>query len=128
MRSNAFDLHKSYYRSDDYGATWDLVETFIEGKIRDMQFISENIGFIKTGETSLWSQANHGFLYKTIDGGKTWNKIPSVSLLGSRIYFFNEQIGVMQDLFYSEGQILLVTRDGGASWKELMYPYDYLRE
>ena len=128
MRSNSFEMHKSYYHSKDYGVTWDLVETNIEGKIRDMQFISENIGFIKTGNNPLWSQTNYGFLYKTIDGGKTWNKIPSVSLPGSRVYFFNEQIGLMQDLISGDGQILLVTRDGGGSWKELMYPYDYLKE
>lgn len=128
MRGNTFEMHTSYYHSDDYGTTWDLVETNIEGKIRDMQFISEDIGFIKTGNNSLWSQTNYGFLYKTIDGGKTWNKIPSISLPGSRVYFFSEQIGLMQDLIYGEGQILLVTRDGGATWKEIMYPYDYLRE
>lgn len=127
MRTNYFEMHKSYYHSGDFGATWQLVETGIEGKIRDMQFISEDIGFIKTGTNSLWSQTTYGFVYKTTDGGKTWHKIPSVDLPGSRIHFYNEKVGVMQDLIYGEGQILLVTRDGGVTWKELMYPYDYLK-
>lgn len=127
VRGNNFQMQNTYFSSENDGELWEVIEPQIEGKIRDLYFLSADIGFIKTGVNGLWSQSNPGFVYKTNDGGKTWKKIQSESLLGSKIYFFNEQIGFLQDLIYGKGQVLLVTRDGGQTWKEVLYPYSYTK-
>lgn len=128
MRNNSFEMHSSYYVSIDDGTTWRLKTAIPEGKIRDIQFISDRIGFIKTGNSIEWTNPTMGFLYKTTDGGETWSKIPSVQLPGARIYFHDENNGLLQDLEYGKGQILYTTHNGGADWKEVLYPYQYFEE
>jgi photosystem II stability/assembly factor-like uncharacterized protein len=40
----------------------------IQGTISSMEFVNANTGWVITSDSS-----NHKSLYKTIDGGKTWN-------------------------------------------------------
>jgi hypothetical protein len=128
MRNNSFEMHSSYYVSIDDGNTWSLKESIPDGKIRDIQFISYQVGFIKTGNSIGWTSPTMGFLYKTTNGGETWSKIPSGLLPCARIYFHDENIGLLQVLEYSKGQILYITRNGGANWNEVLYPYQYFKD
>jgi hypothetical protein len=128
MRNNFVEMHSSYYVSIDDGNTWTLKEAVPDGKIRDIQFISDQVGFIKTGNSTGWTSPTMGFLYKTTNGGETWSKISSGQLPGARIYFHDENIGLLQDLEYSKGQILYITHNGGADWKEVLYPYQYFED
>lgn len=51
-------------------------------------------------------------LYKTSDGGRTWNSLSSIGAgMCGEVAFFNEQIGLC-----SKGGILYKTNDGGLTW------------
>jgi photosystem II stability/assembly factor-like uncharacterized protein len=54
----------------DAGASWSTVmpNINIQGTISSMEFVNANTGWVITSDSS-----NHKSLYKTIDGGKTWN-------------------------------------------------------
>jgi photosystem II stability/assembly factor-like uncharacterized protein len=54
----------------DAGASWSTVmpNINIQGTISSMEFVNANTGWVITSDSS-----NNKSLYKTIDGGKTWN-------------------------------------------------------
>lgn len=120
-------LLKHYMVSSDDGLTWQSEGVTTAEGVRDLFFLPNGTGYLKTGTNGLWSSQNIGDVYKTTDGGATWIKI-SEQINGSIIWFFDQNIGYLQDLIYGQGQILYITRDGGTTWKEVLYPYDYLRE
>lgn len=118
-------LLKHYMVSFDDGLTWQSESVATEEGVRDLYFLPNGTGYLKTGTNGLWSSQNIGDVYKTTDGGAIWTKIAG-QINGSIIWFFDDDIGYLQDLIYGHGQILYITRDGGATWKEVLYPYDYL--
>jgi len=66
-------------------------------------FISENEGFATTGE---------GVIFKTIDGGDTWEEFYVFGTgMYSKIYFLNENEG-----WYKSNAGIYHTYDGGISW------------
>lgn len=119
---------KFFYKSTDGGATWNKNNIEINEYICSITFLNTSLGFLKTGRTILWSQYNTGYVYKTNNGGISWTKVSTSKEYGSKIYFNDESNGYMQDLLYDQGQILLITKDGGVTWEELLYPYDYISE
>ncbi len=119
---------KYFYRSVDGGHMWSKINIPVDDFVSSLTFINASTGFLKTGTNIAWSQFNKGFVYKTVDGGDTWSKVGNAEQYGSSIYFYDELHGQMQDLIYGKGQILLTTSDGGVSWEELLYPYDYISE
>lgn len=112
------------YVSEDGGATWNLQVLQIDGFIQDVQFVNGSLGFLKVHSHGI---DYLGHVYKTIDEGKTWTKISGPMVSGVYIKFYNELIGYSQYTTYKDGQFLYVTRDGGLSWKEVVYPYPYLK-
>lgn len=118
-------LLKHYMVSFDDGLTWQSENVATTEGVRDLFFLPNGTGYLKTGTNGLWSSQNIGDVYKTTDGGVSWTKIVG-QINGSIIWFFDENIGYLQDLIYGKGQILYITRDGGTTWKEVLYPYDYL--
>jgi hypothetical protein len=118
-------LLKHYMVSFNDGLTWQSESVTTSDGIRDLFFLTNGIGYLKTGTSGDWASQNIGEVYKTLDGGSTWTKIAD-QMNGSIIWFFDENIGYLQDLIYGQGQILYVTNDGGTTWKEVLYPYDYL--
>lgn len=112
----------SLYASDDGGTSWSKV-TLPTGLLNDIEILSGTTAFAKmTTQTGPFI----GPIYKSTDEGKTWTPI-SQPVIGIGIHFFNEQIGYSQ-YSSSDGQYLYVTRDGGNTWKEEMYPYAYLKK
>lgn len=95
-----------------------------------MQFISVNTGFIYGYE--------HGFgffpkLYKTVDGGKTWNSVlfeaikPICPLSKSSFHMFNQKQGIIivNPAKYQVGKEYhqnhfdyFITNDGGLTWEK----------
>jgi hypothetical protein len=112
------------YISNDDGATWTQQTLAIEGILFDMQFVTPSLGFLKT---AAYGDLYSGPVYKTVDEGKTWTKLSEQNVIGTTIKFYNESIGYSQHVRYEEGQFLYVTRDGGLSWKEVLYPYSYMK-
>ena len=78
------------------------------GRFRDIKFLNENTGFC-VGQKSLYGA---GILYKTIDGGKNWQRVDGGNLPPlTKIYFVNNDYG-----WICGWGILLSTQDGGQSW------------
>lgn len=125
--SSSYPLLKEYKVSTDDGETWQSVNVPTEEGIRDLFFLPNGVGYLKTGTIALWSFQNIGAVYKTINGGTTWTKLTE-DISGSKVWFYDENIGYLQDLIYGQGQILYTTKNGGTTWTEVLYPYDYLIE
>ena len=100
------------------------IETKIKGKagapfeFKRAQFIDENHGWAMTGYA----------LYRTIDGGKTWERLPQQpekDASFTAFFFINESRGwltAVKRVFterYGLGNssVIMVTDDGGRSWK-----------
>jgi hypothetical protein len=123
----AFLMDKYYFVSTDDGETWQIQFASVSKTIRDIHFLPDGTGFIKTGSTGGWSFQNRGDVYKTTDGGSSWIRVTE-NINGSKIYFVNANRGYLQDLIYGKGQILYVTDDSGKNWREVLFPYSYIVE
>jgi len=64
----------SILRTTNGGKSWEIKysEDLGEGRFRDIQFFNLNTGFVVGGRGSFGSQ---GILYKTEDGGETWQDV-----------------------------------------------------
>lgn len=90
------------YQSVNRGKTWDLVNSsFI---IKSVDFINSKLGFA----------TSFGGIFKTIDGGKTWQNVytPTSGYSFITIEFRDQYNGFS----YQESGPLMRTTDGGASW------------
>src|SRR5687768_17568319 len=66
-------------------------------------FVNNKVGF---------ASREHSYLYKTTDGGETWQEIPDISDAIYSFFFLNENTG------YIAGKhgVVFKTIDGGKSW------------
>lgn len=112
------------YRSDDGGETWQpILETFgDERTITEVYFIDEQHGFVAARHSVVGPSQKEGVLYRTTDGGKTWDStITDDGILGS-ITFFNPALG------YAVGNhaSIYMTTDSGKTWtSERAWPYNF---
>jgi len=87
----------------------------IQGLI-DVQFVDRDTGFFSGGRYGCF-HCDYGILYKTEDGGKTWNCIfESVGDVFRSIHFVNGSKGFAEDNYYPNG--LFTTTDGGYRWAD----------
>lgn len=77
-------------------------------------FINESTGFLVGGHR--W---NSGTIYKTVDGGFSWNLNLNTDQSLYAINFLNDSVGFA----CGESLILLKTFDQGVSWEEYNFPY-----
>jgi hypothetical protein len=126
MPSKICGIFSYYFYSNDQGASWSKKNFNSDKNIKDMYFVSDKVGFIKTGSNSGWTKINLGHVYKTDDGGLNWHKVTKEEVYGSVVYFLNESHGFLQDLIYGKGQVVYITNNGGKIWNEVLYPYDYV--
>ena len=121
---------KWMYRSDDAGASWQLVADSgletpgvgkslpIGGYLSDIWFLDDRTG---------WMSTARGGLQATNDGGATWNNVDVLGALGivaepavGEVQFLSAQKGFV---LASAGQGLLArTDDGGVTWRPLFPP------
>ena len=97
------------YKSTDVGDTWDIIYQSSYPIFRDIEFVSENVGFVLSGLSYSSS------IYKTTDGGTNWD-IFSISS-NSEVYsmsFPSENVGYACG-FYN----LFKTNNGGINWVQL---------
>lgn len=93
-------------RTKTGGNDW-FFTSFIEDgyayKLTDVFFVNEDVGYVSTYE---------GAIFKTIDGGDTWNKFFVFSYGGnSKIYFVSDEEG-----WCIAGLNIYHTVDGGETW------------
>ncbi|HSW53719.1 MAG TPA: YCF48-related protein [Ignavibacteriaceae bacterium] len=100
-------------RTTDGGATWDLLETSINGNFIKITFNDDLNGWILGTSIDPYYNQTPYFL-RTIDGGITWvqHTITSFNVYFSDMFFLNNNIGWVVG---NEGKIFKTT-DGGVSW------------
>lgn len=100
----------------DGGLNWALsyaTQWYFPGHI---QFIDEETGWF-TADRRIWQTGDiftYSYLYKTIDGGKTWESILNTYPMGviNYIKLINENKGLVQ----ADGLGIFCTRDSGNTW------------
>ncbi len=108
---NTMKMNVNQTAAPDQDDVWSEVGLY--GSILEfhvMDFLSEDVGFVMGEGTA------HPHLYKTVDGGQTWEKIENDDITGDvqSIDFFDENIGwVTTSNRYST---LYKTTDGGHNW------------
>ena len=109
--------NKRLFYSPDRGKT--IEDTLFSpfGGITKIFFLNGKIG---------WIVNNMGRIAKTIDGGNTWEILPSISRTGwqifiSAIYFLDDNLGWIS----ITGTQILRTYDGGKSWVSNDFPQTY---
>lgn len=94
--------------SDDWGATWTSVTV---GSVN-----GQGVGGFGFGRpTSLWLAASSGYVYRSVNGGAEWTAVHSgLYTTGdlNSVVFYDDVEGYVA----GDGDKLLFTRDGGASW------------
>jgi hypothetical protein len=110
--------------SSDNGMTWSLQSSGIAAYPFDIVFVNESLGLMKTAAQNT---TYTGLIYKTVDQGKTWQKFNDNLAPGTSLKFFNDQTGYVMGTVSDGGRFMYVTRDGGTSWKELLFPYAYMQ-
>ncbi len=98
----------SIYQTNDGGANWNIQSPFPIIDIIDVYFIDENIGWA-VGELL---NNETGIIYKTLNGGNTWNETEMFEKSLNGVFFVNPNYGwVVGDY----GNIRYTT-DGGETW------------
>jgi photosystem II stability/assembly factor-like uncharacterized protein len=104
-------INKELYKSIDSGNTWQLNYSFSNETPEGVFFTSTNIGYLIT---SIYGPPGGSFIYKTTNGGASWeqtNSFPSIPTLQS-IIFTDDNKGFI--VGYS-GQIIK-TNNAGTNW------------
>ncbi|MCF8238239.1 MAG: hypothetical protein K9I85_08800 [Saprospiraceae bacterium] len=90
------------------GQSWQPTgEILNSGRYDDVEFVTPDLG---------WTGGGSGKIYKTENGGDTWEEVFSNPILFFRsLAFLNEQVGFAGTL----NGLLMRTTDGGTSWEEI---------
>lgn len=103
--------------SEDGGMTWTTM--VIDNEISfffGLEFINEEIGFVIGKRRT--SQGSYSVVFKTIDGGQTWNEIYEAAKYGVDFWdycFVSETTAFLT----SNDGIIRQTTDGGVSWNNI---------
>jgi photosystem II stability/assembly factor-like uncharacterized protein len=113
--NTAYALGDNVWKTEDGGDSWNLLYAFTPspGYYKTLYFTDELNGWISTGSG----------LFKTVDGGITWEKNTSELFSGviGAIFFNDADNG-----YISNRNNILKTEDGGASWKIVFSEQDLL--
>ena len=90
------------------GLTWSFISALFDVNgiyidfLENISFVTENIGYCSDNLSSI--------IYKTIDGGLTWNPIDQISNL-RELVFVSEEIG-----YYNDNNFIYKTTNSGLTW------------
>ncbi|MBS1585997.1 MAG: hypothetical protein JSS82_10690 [Bacteroidetes bacterium] len=114
-----------FYKSGDAGATWSTtyIDTSLATGLVDICFFSADTGFItgcKNTTGNIYT-SNESVILKTTDGGATWSKVFSDTVIAGRVWkiqFLNRNVGFASiEPYYDPDTVnILKTVDGGNSW------------
>lgn len=108
------------YSSDNNGITWDLNNFNCPGyNIRKIVFPDSETGYMVLYDNGTFGP-DYGRMYKTSDGGYTWEGIPLVnedSLIVMSVDFLTKDVG----LIYLSDRQIYKTIDGGETWTQCNY-------
>jgi photosystem II stability/assembly factor-like uncharacterized protein len=105
------------YHTTDAGATWSIQQTDSLGRVIDLSFVNNSIGY---------SISIVKGIYKTSDGGQSWNKCNQPRFC-SAIHFQNSKKGfagnnVMPCSEAFDKANIFITEDGGSTWSAITIP------
>jgi photosystem II stability/assembly factor-like uncharacterized protein len=79
----------------------------------DVQFLDPDLG---------WVVNRNGQVWKTTDGGETWELQLQVSTLLRSVHFLDESLGFVGTINAAPDSLLYRTTNGGASWTNVVLP------
>ncbi len=104
-------------KSNDLGDNWNRINSSIDfyyAALRGVTFVNRNIGYIY-GLQFLKNSNQKSILLSTLDGGKTWNNLPSPSPYAVSIFKKYDNI-----LWASSNTKLYRSDNNGTSWIEII--------
>ncbi len=90
------------YRTTNGGSSWDSNSVALPSMVRGIQFTNSLTGYL----------CMYRRVYKSTNGGVDWNRVDSVNLDFTNLYFLNSNTGFVA----GTGSIIRKTTDGGISW------------
>ncbi len=93
---------------------WEKMTKITYLPLNKVFFADENKGFIAGGYLN--DEDNQAILFKTTNGGATWEKIPNFPYLICDIYFHDNQHGWAVGTDKSRSGVIVATEDGGEHW------------
>jgi len=97
----------SMYKTYDAGNSWTYIPTGTTATLLDVQFINANIGFIVGGSSSAGKH-----IWRTLNGGSTWDTVATLNHYPYGLFFVNEYIGYC----VGQGGMCVKTTNSGATW------------
>jgi subtilisin family serine protease len=100
-------------RSLDGGRTWTRVSAPTSNNLYCINALNENVAIVGDGP-----DAGPARLYRTTNGGQSWQVVNESGSFWNVIHFFDAQNGIAQSdpVSPTSGFILVRTADGGATW------------
>lgn len=94
---------------------WSEISIGSSQVFQSIQFVTSEVGYLVPKD---------GLLYKSIDGGSTWDEVASLNCKGSNIYynqvyFLNEDVGYVTTGTNSSSYQLYKTNDGAITWQNI---------
>ncbi|NOX54993.1 MAG: hypothetical protein GXP27_11270 [Planctomycetes bacterium] len=116
--------HGTVWRTIDGGRTWQFLPTPVDCSLRDVCFLTDQVGWIVGGGFEPFTQAAFGVVWHTTDGGRTWKRLDRRRLpMLIAVRFFGPKTGIVVALASPEGSKdragVFVTTDGGETWEQL---------
>ena len=109
--SGGFNQPKTL-KTTNGGNSWQQLNTLRFGQI---QFLNTSVGYAR----NIGNSFNR--IYKTIDGGLTWNIIFEIEDDVKSFHFVNENVGY----FVGDSALMYKTINGGDTWQQLTIPYEF---
>ena len=103
-------------KTTDGGQTFSKVDRKgFDGKsLKGVHFVDENHGWIVAYNTSTsTTSGNAGYIYRTLDGGETWNVQFGTEVALFNLHFIDKQTGWV----VGDRRSVFVTTDGGNRWE-----------
>lgn len=113
----------AFTKSTNGGTTWNMIPTVFQYNdynfsVTDFFAASENVAFLAT---TYQNNIGRGRLYKTTDGGNTWNSIKDFTTGLSYVHFWDTNVGIVvcyPDMSNNGSKKIEIfkTTDGGVTW------------
>lgn len=101
-----------FAKTTDGGSTWIRKDITNGQRVKNIQFLTQQVGFLSMAKLRVSAKVRG--IYKTTDGGDTWNQVPTGLTDMNQIYFSTPQTGIAYGIPSHH-----ITVDGGATWNPI---------